>query len=102
MEFEWDEAKRLQVIAKHGIDFIDALQIFDGPVFTKPDIRADYGELRHIAIGLVAGNCMVVVYTDRRDVRRLISAWVGGRKEYGQYQAYVAGRSEGPHQGGTD
>ena len=29
MEFEWDDAKRLSNIEKHGIDFRDALDVFD-------------------------------------------------------------------------
>jgi len=30
MRFEWDEDKRRSNIAKHGIDFVDALEVFDG------------------------------------------------------------------------
>ena len=30
MDFEWDESKRLANVAKHGIDFSDAVQIFEG------------------------------------------------------------------------
>jgi uncharacterized DUF497 family protein len=30
MNFEWDEARNLANIAKHGFDFLDARQIFDG------------------------------------------------------------------------
>lgn len=32
MQFEWDEAKRTKNIVKHGIDFADVPQIFDGPM----------------------------------------------------------------------
>jgi uncharacterized protein len=46
MEFEWDEAKNRQNIAKHGIDFADARRIFDKPVLLRPDDRKDYGENR--------------------------------------------------------
>jgi uncharacterized DUF497 family protein len=35
MLFEWDESKRQSNLAKHRIDFQDALRIFDGPVFEK-------------------------------------------------------------------
>jgi uncharacterized DUF497 family protein len=30
MAFEWDAAKNAANIAKHGIDFDDAIRIFDG------------------------------------------------------------------------
>ncbi|HML55821.1 MAG TPA: BrnT family toxin [Solidesulfovibrio magneticus] len=34
MDFEWDEAKRLANLAKHGIDFLDAkAAIENSPVF---------------------------------------------------------------------
>jgi uncharacterized DUF497 family protein len=29
MEFEWDEAKRITNIEKHGIDFLDASLLFE-------------------------------------------------------------------------
>ena len=29
MEFEWDEAKRLKVLEKHGIDFWRATELFE-------------------------------------------------------------------------
>jgi uncharacterized DUF497 family protein len=31
MDFEWDEAKNRANIAKHGIDFDEAVQVFYGP-----------------------------------------------------------------------
>jgi len=93
LEFEWDEQKRLQVLEKHGVDFVDALLIFEGPVLTLPDLRRDYGEDRFTSIGLVDGECIVVVHTDRNAVRRLISAWRGGRRDYEHYKAHDFGRS---------
>jgi uncharacterized DUF497 family protein len=30
MQFEWDETKRASNVAKHGIDFISAVELFDG------------------------------------------------------------------------
>ena len=43
MQYEWDEAKRLQNLNDHGIDFVDAHQVFSGPTFTfegKSDANA--------------------------------------------------------------
>jgi len=31
VRFEWDEAKRHANIAKHGVDFLDAPEMFEGP-----------------------------------------------------------------------
>ncbi|MBV8362763.1 MAG: BrnT family toxin [Deltaproteobacteria bacterium] len=33
MRFEWDEAKRRSNMVKHGIDFLDIDQVFDGKAF---------------------------------------------------------------------
>ncbi len=45
------------------------------------DDRADYGETRIKAIGEVDGIVLAVIYTDREDVRWIISARKANRKE---------------------
>jgi len=71
--FTWDETKRKSNLAKHGIDFRDAPAIFDGPLVTVEDMREDYGELRYIALGLLEGVVVSLVYAERNDQVRLIS-----------------------------
>ncbi len=44
MQFEWDENKRQANIEKHGIDFADAVKIFDGFTHATQDTREDWGE----------------------------------------------------------
>ena len=39
MLFEWDETKRQTNLAKHYIDFQDAIRVFEGPVFERMDDR---------------------------------------------------------------
>jgi len=39
MLFEWDESKRHANLAKHYVDFQDAIRVFDGPVFETMDSR---------------------------------------------------------------
>jgi uncharacterized DUF497 family protein len=51
--FEWNEKKRAQNFNKHGVDFLDAALIFEGPILVRQDTRADYGETRFIALGRV-------------------------------------------------
>ncbi len=74
MEFEWDEAKRLANISKHGIDFIDVAAVFDGGTVTVEDDRYDYGERRFVTFGLLQGRVVAVVYTERGNYTRIISA----------------------------
>ncbi|TXR49829.1 BrnT family toxin [Phyllobacterium endophyticum] len=89
MEFEWDEDKRRQVKQKHGVDLLYAALIFRGPVLTKRDDRADYGEERFISLGMVEDECFIVVHTSRNEVTRLITAWKGGQLDEEQYQARI-------------
>ena len=74
MRFEWDEAKRLANIEKHGIDFADVPPMFDGDVFTIEDQRFEYDETRYITFGLLKFRVIVVAHTDEKDVIRIISA----------------------------
>jgi len=74
MAFEWDEAKRLANIQKHGVDFAEAIEMFDGHVLENEDRRRNYGELRIRAFGEMDGRVIQVVYTLRNGRRRLISA----------------------------
>jgi uncharacterized DUF497 family protein len=74
MEFEWDEAKRLANIRRHGIDFIDVTAVFDGDTVTVEDDRYDYGEQRFVTFGLLQGRVIAVVHTERGERTRIISA----------------------------
>lgn len=90
MEFEWHEAKRLQVIKERGVDLLYAAQIFEGMVLTRIDDRQDYGETRLISLGMIDDECFVVVHTERKGVTRLITAWKGGRDERSNYETGIA------------
>ena len=81
MIFEWDEAKSETNLHRRGFDFALAALIFDGPTVERIDSRRDYGEIRVQAIGEVAGTILFVVYTDRAETRRIISARVAKPKE---------------------
>jgi len=84
-----DKAKTAANIAKHGIDFEDAIRIFDGPVLQKADARKDYGEIRIIAFGVAHQRELAVVYTLRGQRRRIISARRAHRSERKAYsEAY--------------
>jgi uncharacterized protein len=87
MKYAWDEVKNELNIRKHGLDFADVHEVFDGPVVEKLDERFDYGEERWIAIGLLRGIlCVVVVYTEpRKGILRIISFRKGDRYEREKY-----------------
>ncbi|MCC6716379.1 MAG: BrnT family toxin [Acetobacteraceae bacterium] len=85
-EFEWDEAKRLANVAKHGIDFLDAAAIFALP-HLEVEATLTGGESRHLAIGPLDGRLITVVFTQRGGAIRLISARRSRRVERTRYQA---------------
>jgi len=83
--FEWDENKRTLNLEKHGIDFVDAIEIFsDFSRIENESIRDD--ELRYQTIGIVKDVVLFVVYTHRSGVVRLISARRASKHER---EAYV-------------
>ncbi|MEP7345679.1 MAG: BrnT family toxin [Gemmatimonadaceae bacterium] len=93
MRFNWDPAKNRTNIRVHGIDFADAVAVFDGPTWERLDDRGDYGEERWVAIGLLDGIEIRVVYTDllsNPDVeRQLISARRATRDERETYHREI-------------
>jgi uncharacterized DUF497 family protein len=89
VKFEWDESKNQINIAKHGIDFSDAKGLFDSTRATSVDSRRDYGEVRKISVGKIEEEVCVVVYTQRGDVKRIISARKANRRERRRYNEFV-------------
>ena len=69
----WDESKRRLNLKKHGIDFLEAESILDGPTVTAEDTRQAYGEQRFITLGVLNGVVVSMTYTERNDDMRIIS-----------------------------
>ena len=85
--FEWDEEKRQRNITEHGIDFIEAVSVFDDPqVSIFFDTRKDYGEERFNAYGQSNGRCIRVCFTMRgKNIIRVISMFKVHKKEWNRY-----------------
>ncbi len=73
MKFEWDERKRQINIKKHGVDFVDADEFFNGYTVTMEDNRFQYSEQRFITLGIIQGRVAVIAHTERKDRIRIIS-----------------------------
>jgi uncharacterized protein len=69
----WDEAKRKLNLKKHGLDFAGCDAIWDYFTVTREDLRQDYGEPRQVCFGLLAGEVVVLVYTERPKGPHVIS-----------------------------
>lgn len=90
MHYEWDEIKRRINVQQHGIDFADLPNLFAGEIVILEDDRYEYGETRFIAFGLLLGQVIAVVYTERGDdVIRLISARKASKYEAKQYYQQI-------------
>ncbi len=86
--FEWDEAKQEANLVKHGVDFVDAVEVFADPLrVERVDQRREYAEERRQVVGMVSGQALFVVYTLRGEVRRLISARRANSNERRAYYA---------------
>ncbi len=90
MGFEWDEAKRLANLGKHGIDFVDAIAVFEGDTVTVEDDRYSYGEQRFVSFGLLQGQVVAVVHTERDDRIHIISAKKATQSEQRTYFAQLS------------
>ena len=91
MKFEWDENKNKKNMDKHGIDFNDALTIFDDDNRIEAvDDRQDYEEERLQVIGEAKPGVLMVVYTWRKNntSRRFISARTASKNERALYNRY--------------
>lgn len=86
IEFEWDNEKASANLRKHGVSFDLPTQAFLDPFAVEwIDKREAYGEERTILLAMADGTILVVVYTERGDRRRLISARRATRHEQNLY-----------------
>lgn len=85
MLFEWDEEKNAANVRKHGIDFEEAAHVFeDDDRIEIYDMSHSGEEDRYNTIGMV-NNVLFVVYTERREAIRIISARLATRRERSVY-----------------
>ena len=72
--FEWDPKKAVVNLAKHRVHFADAVGVFeDDRAITIEDESTDEERFKTIGMDFL-GQVLVVVYTYRGDVIRLITA----------------------------
>ena len=88
LAFEWDESKAKVNTRKHGVTFEEASTVFADPLsVTICDPVRSEDEDRYIALGeSQRRRLLVVVFTDRGDRIRLISARVATRRERKDYE----------------
>ena len=88
LHFEWDDNKARLNLKNHGIGFDEAATVFWDPLACIFDDEAHSSEeSREIVIGhSSSGRLLLVCFTERGDVIRIISARKVTRKERNDYE----------------
>ena len=89
MKFAWDPKKAASNRKKHGVSFEEAMKVFDDPD-RKVDLDLVHSgpvEIRKIVIGTSDfGNKLTVIYTERKDKTRIISARKATKRNRTEYE----------------
>ena len=91
LTFEWDPAKAEANLTKHGISLDEASKVFaDALAQVLPEPGRSPGEDRAIMMGHSdRGRLLVVVFTEREERIRIISARVATRREQREYEEHT-------------
>ncbi len=88
MEFEWNESKATANLTKQGVSFEEAKTVFGNLLAVIFDDEAhSVGERREIIIWHSRNNRLLVIsFTERPNVIRIISARLATRREREDYE----------------
>ncbi|MCA2553824.1 MAG: BrnT family toxin [Microcystis sp.] len=76
MQFDWDKNKAERNLSKHEVSFEEAKTVFDDPLYVDfYDLDHSEDEDRYLLVGQSnRGRLLIVSYTERGNLIRLISA----------------------------
>ena len=83
MPFDWDPAKRLSNLAKHGVDFASVALFEWEEAIVTASLSAN--EPRLVAVGPIAERLHVLVYSVETATVRVISLRLANRREIKRY-----------------
>lgn len=89
MRIEWDPAKALRNVERHGVSFPEAMTVLGDPLeLTSPDPEHSESEFRFVSLGLSSATRLLVVsYTECDATIRIITAREASPKERRQYES---------------
>ena len=73
-------------MAKHSVDFSEAIDFDWSTALETKDTRFDYDEVRWVALGYIGKRVHVLIYTVREERIRLISLRRANRREKEFYE----------------
>ena len=88
MRITFDPLKRTRTLLDRGLDFDDAVVVFEGTTVEFDDTRRKYGERRIICYGSLAGRLVVIGYTPRGADRHVFSMRKANDREKARLAAY--------------
>ena len=91
VRYEWDDVKREQKLAKHGLAFDDARLVYESPLkwdFRSPRAREE-DRRQAFAFVFTAQAVCVLVYAARGDSVRCISFRKASKREREQYDEFL-------------
>lgn len=88
MRISYDPKKRQSTLDERGLDFEDAVAVFEGLTFEVEDTRRDCGEKRMICFGHLADRLVVIGYTLRGATRHIFSMRKANEREKAKIDPY--------------
>ena len=89
VNLEFDQDKRDKTLQERGLDFARAAEVFASIHFTGQDTRVEYAEDRFITVGWLNTRLIVLVWTPRGEVRRIVSMRKANDREKTLYASYL-------------
>ena len=85
MQFDFDPGKDATNLSKHGLSLAAAAELSWDAALVWIDDRADYGEVRMVALAPIGDMLFFVAFVDREQARRIISLRRANRREINHY-----------------
>ena len=88
MKLEWNDKKYQDTLNERGLDFADVAELDWETAIIFDDERKNYGEQRKTALGYLYNRLVVVAFTYRGDVLRIISLRKANKREQKVYDSF--------------
>jgi uncharacterized DUF497 family protein len=85
VQFDFDPGKDATNLSKHGLSLAAAAELSWDAALVWLDDRADYGEVRMVALAPIGDILFFVAFVDRESARRIISLRRANRREINHY-----------------
>jgi uncharacterized DUF497 family protein len=85
-KFEFNANKSCINLGKHGVNFIDAQELWADPDLLQVKSKSE-SEQRYLVIGIIAGKYWSAVITYRNDIIRIISVRRSRKAEVSIYES---------------